>query len=398
MPLRSRAGKWEWRFQYCSRRYEHTTDWDATTENRTRAEAEEHAFKLALIEGRSPVRPVRPRVFEDAAQEFLRLERSSRAGQESTYKRIATSFASLTEKFGRLVVSSIDEAEVDAYKTWRIETHQVQPVTVRHDLHNLSLFFQFAVRRRYCHANPVAGVDIPSDSDANRMYIVTTAEERQYLRYASADVRDMATLIINQGCRPEELLATAKRQLDARTNWVDLENRKLHILRGKTRGARRTLTLTAESCSVFSNRLSGNSVWFFPTPIARRGKHQRGRDTHELKLNNAHDAALKKMHDKICDCSTPTKGASLQKRRAITKKWRQCPQTPPFVLYDFRHTFATRFAERTKDLPALAAILGHSSLRMVMKYVHPTEQHQAAAMASYEQSRQAERDKISLKN
>ncbi len=35
------------------------------------------------------------------------------------------------------------------------------------------------------------------------------------------------------------------------------------------------------------------------------------------------------------------------------------------------------------DLPTLAAILGHASLRMVMRYVHPTAQHQAAAIARY---------------
>ena len=55
-----------------------------------------------------------------------------------------------------------------------------------------------------------------------------------------------------------------------------------------------------------------------------------------------------------------------------------------FVLYDLRHTFATRMVESGCDLPTLAAILGHSSLRMVMKYVHPTEAHQAEVMRHYE--------------
>lgn len=46
-----------------------------------------------------------------------------------------------------------------------------------------------------------------------------------------------------------------------------------------------------------------------------------------------------------------------------------------FVLYDLRHTFATRAAAVGMKIPALAAILGHSSLRMVMRYVHPTQEH-----------------------
>ena len=55
-----------------------------------------------------------------------------------------------------------------------------------------------------------------------------------------------------------------------------------------------------------------------------------------------------------------------------------------FVLYDFRHAFANRMAEAGVDLATLAAILGHNSLRAVMKYVHPTAQHQREAMARYE--------------
>ncbi len=57
-----------------------------------------------------------------------------------------------------------------------------------------------------------------------------------------------------------------------------------------------------------------------------------------------------------------------------------------FVLYDLRHTFGTRMAQEGVDLPSLAAILGHNSLRVVQKYVHPTAEHKKAAMLKYEQS------------
>jgi integrase len=52
--------------------------------------------------------------------------------------------------------------------------------------------------------------------------------------------------------------------------------------------------------------------------------------------------------------------------------------TIPFVLYDLRHTFATRAAQN--GMPLLASVLGHSSLREVQKYVHPTQDHQATEM------------------
>jgi site-specific recombinase XerD len=55
------------------------------------------------------------------------------------------------------------------------------------------------------------------------------------------------------------------------------------------------------------------------------------------------------------------------------------------VLYDLRHTFATRLAQAGIDLATLAAILG-SSIRLVHRYVHPTAEHKRAAMLPYEET------------
>jgi integrase len=44
-----------------------------------------------------------------------------------------------------------------------------------------------------------------------------------------------------------------------------------------------------------------------------------------------------------------------------------------------RHTWATRAVMCGIDLVTLAAMLGHSRIQMVLRYAHPTEQHQAEA-------------------
>ncbi len=51
-----------------------------------------------------------------------------------------------------------------------------------------------------------------------------------------------------------------------------------------------------------------------------------------------------------------------------------------FGLYDLRHTWATRSAQAGVDLVTLAAMLGHSRIQMVLRYAHPLEAHQFAAM------------------
>lgn len=54
-----------------------------------------------------------------------------------------------------------------------------------------------------------------------------------------------------------------------------------------------------------------------------------------------------------------------------------------FVLYDLRHTFATRMAEAGCPLPVLAAILGHANLRSIHRYVHVRPAVQQEAMLRY---------------
>jgi integrase len=143
--------------------------------------------------------------------------------------------------------------------------------------------------------------------------------------------------MVNQGCRPEELL-------ELRKDAVDLEYGLMRIVRGKSKAAKRTLKLTPESAFLLEARMQGNSPWIFPSP-KREGHHL-------TKLNTAHDKVIKET------------GLA-------------------FVIYDFRHTCATRWAERGMDLGTLAKLLGHSSLRSVMKYVHISQEHMNQAMDRY---------------
>jgi len=201
-------------------------------------------------------------------------------------------------------------------------------------------------------------VDIPSDK-AVRMHILTAAEEKLYFERAAADrdLHDLGRLIILQGMRPEEVTSLAKCD-------VDLDLGQLQVAHGKTDAAHRTLTLTTESRRILAARIDGDSHWIFPA--------KRNPEKHITRLNSA--------HDRLC-------------RRAKADG-----VLFNFVLYDFRHTFATRRATATQgdrfDLASLAAILGHNSLRMIEKYVHPTAEHQRALMQKYDAILQAEDQQI----
>ena len=73
------------------------------------------------------------------------------------------------------------------------------------------------------------------------------------------------------------------------------------------------------------------------------------------------------------------KGHNAAIRRAVIK--------PHFVLYDLRHTFATRAVAAGVDLPTLSAMLGHTSITMTMRYVHPAAEQKKLAAAKLESFR-----------
>jgi Site-specific recombinase XerD len=367
MGLRKRYGKWEYRLWVNGRCYSDVTGLGATERNKNAAIREMEEHRTAILEGRSLQRRIQIVPFTEAAEMFLQWANGEYREHPATARRLACSFTSLKEFFDNTPASSLSEGQIDDYKSWRRTKHEIREITLRHDLHALSGFFKYAIKHNWARANPVRNVEIPSDADAVRMHIVTPGEEMLYFadclqgqkivhikshqrksgvvigahdRTVDTDLRnlhDLGRLMLNQGCRPEELVSLRKES-------IDLEHGTLRIPQGKSTAARRSLKLLPESRSILARRMEGESPWIFPSEV-KLGQHI-------TKLNNAHQRVLE--------------DTGLR-----------------FVLYDFRHTAATRWAERGMPLATLAKILGHSNLRSVMKYVHPSQEHMDEAMLRF---------------
>ena len=356
MPIRNRNGKLEWRFKVSGHEYSHITDLADTPRNRTAAQRmEAEARRLVLVGQESELRrQVEP--FSSAAESFEKWAMGEYASHPNSWKRISVSMTSAKVMFGRRPLHSITRGDIEDYKSLRRRTHKVREVTIRHDLHALSLLFQYGAKHNWCQRNPVREVEIPSDADAQRCNVLSPADEMRHFGAIEAllvektakrrtkelrglkDIRDLSVLMLNQGCRPEEL-----REL--RQEHVDLERGLLTIQRGKSNAARRVLPITAASRSVLTSRLQTPGIWVFPS----------------RKYPERHIGQAQRLW------GTVTKKAGLL-----------------MVMYDLRHTFATRAVERGVDLPKLMAILGHANLRSIMRYVHMTALHLAAGMRQFE--------------
>jgi integrase len=318
---------------------------DATAANKKEAERIEATAKLEAIAGVKPKESAAPGMtFEEAVDDFLGwCFITEYRSKPNTARRIQISFQSIQQFWAGHSIAEIDADSIEAYKTWRITEKGVKDVTLRHDLHALSVFFnKYAIRKKLAQINPVDQVSKPSDKDAVRIHIVTGDEEAAYFAHARGTLHDVARLILLQGCRPEEILSL-------RPEHLDLQREVMLIAGGKTRAARRELPLTSESVALLRNRLekTQGARWLFPS----------------TRLKGGHVTKLNAQHDRVCLDA----GVS-------------------FVLYDLRHSWATRaLTEAKMDVGTVAALMGHASPTIVLKhYVHPTAEGKRKAMNDYE--------------
>ena len=166
-------------------------------------------------------------------------------------------------------------------------------------------------------------------------FVVSPAEEAKYLLSAPQLLSEVATVLVDSGLRPEE----AYRLRWETVTWANGKHGTFLVTHGKTPAARRVLPMTARVRGILEARWKAAKKplegWIWPA---------------DTKSGHMEPSTLKKQH-----------------RNAL-----KVSKVRPFVLYALRHTFLTRLGTSGCDVWTLARIAGHSSTKMLMRYVHPS--------------------------
>jgi len=347
MAVYRRGKTWWYVFEFEGRKIQESSGF----RNKTAALRVEAKRRTDLVERRAGFTKSKPiPKFEDFCKEFL--EWSKQQHRPKTHELHSGNCKTLRRFFRGKWLDEITQGTVEEFKLRRSQEKRwgdgeeitVAGVTVNRALSTLRLIYSYAERCDYRVSNPVKHVTFFLETGRTR--IISLEEEQAYLAKTSQPLRDIARVMLDTGMRPEEVFRIEAANLD-------FVQRTVFNPFGKTKAARRKLTMTDEVWSILKERaVSSKSPYAFSSP-----------DNPEKPIGSvrkAHDAAV-----------------------------RRAKITPKFRLYDLRHTYASRAVMAGVDLPTLAALLGHTSIQMTMRYVHPAEEHKREAASKIEKFKTA---------
>jgi len=264
--------------------------------------------------------------FTDQYLEWSKANKTVKSHERDTYsvKVLSTFFID--------TLSSISTEGIEAYKAGRIE--EVKPATVNRELACLRHMLNLAVRWGYLGSSPARGVNMLKEPPGRLRYL-TEEGIRRLLAACSSHLRPIVVAALTTGMRKGELL-------DLRWQNVNLKERRI-TLRGSKSNELRTIPVNDTLLSALKKlprHLTADYLFW--------NRHDEGR--RYVDVGEAFENAMSRA--KISD----------------------------FRFHDIRHTFASHLAMRGVSLRAIAQLLGHKTLQMVMRYSHLSPEHLQGAV------------------
>jgi len=307
----------------------------------------EAAYRHELALGRIGIKLKKDApTFADAAREFLEWSKVERS--EHTHRRIDYSFKPLLQFFGKTKVNQIESKDIENYIQNRCRQKSrktkdfITRGTVSLELIALKMLFQRLIDNEIISKNPAQKIKQLPENE-RQFHVITEQEEKLYLMACSPPLQDVASLMFETGLRCNEAYQLRRQDVSPEKDY-------LKVYKGKTKSAVRRVPLTKKAAWILRSRMkkfTGENL--FP-------QNDVDGQSATLTLNKLHLKTVRKL------------GLS-------------------FRLYDARHTFATRAVESGTDLLVLSSILGHSNLKMVVRYAHPPETLKADAMKRMEKGK-----------
>lgn len=339
MAIYKRGGVYWYEFVFDGTRHRGS----AQTSSQKVARQREASERLKLASGKAGIEdPADIPTLKNFSAEFMGQISVERAAKPRT-------ITFYQEKIDRLLESSlaglrldqIDESKIDAYKRARISARSrhgkpMSPASVNRELATLRRLLRMAQEWKRIKAVPRIRL---LEGETAREFVLSRDDEKRYLDALPAEMRRLCTLLIETGLRVGEALTLDWQQVNLKENPGFLSVRAVHAKSGKTR----SIPLTPRARAVLEAGTAPRKGLVF--------RNAEGGRLYHTWLNQQHAAV----------------------RTALGFP-------AEFVLHSLRHTFGTRLGETGAESFTIMGLMGHSTVIVSQKYVHPTTQSMRAAM------------------
>lgn len=300
---------------------------------------------------------------EDALRELQKRVRSINSGTKyatfaeysqrymETYARAKRSYRDdkcrigpVTEFLGNKDLRDIEPADIEAFRQSRIVEGNSRATANRY-LSLVKRIFNLAVQDGYVETSPARYIKKFSEKESLKERILTREEDDRLMDACPQYLRDMVFLALHTGMREGEIMGL-------KWDCVDFKNREIRVEHTKA-GQYRNIPMDK---AVFTMLMS------MP--------HSKG----YVFENSRTQRAYKNIH----------KAYNLARAKAGLGDVR---------FHDLRHTFATRLVESGADIGLVQLILGHGSLQITQRYVHPSK---VSALQAVEGLNRQENDSMSI--
>lgn len=342
--LRQSAVYW-YDFVRAGRRYRGSTE----LENKRKAETFEDAKKTSVAMGNVGIVDREPApVLKDFGKLFMKQIEMDCASKPATIQFYRIKLKRLLENptLADARLNAIDESMIETYKRGRrqsLSTHgkAFSPASVNRELATLRRLLRMAHDWKKLDRVPKIKL---LRGETSREFFLNRLLEPKYLEALPESMRDFAAFLIDTGLRVGEAL---------KLEWPAANLREkpgyIRVLAGDSKNHKpRTVPLTDRAREIL------------------RKRHQRS----GIVFRNADGA--------------PFYHTWLDQQHAAVRTTLKLPAD--FVLHSLRHTFGTRLGESGADAFTIMKLMGHSTITVSQKYVHPSTDAMQAAIRGMSES------------
>jgi integrase len=335
MAVYKRGGKWWYAFQFNGERIQ-----ESTKQHKKRvAEQMEAAHRTSLAKGEVGIRERKPvPTLNDFAPRFREAIATQCAEKPRTVEFYNQKLALLlkNDRLASAKLDAIEEAAIDAYKQTRARMDSrrkklLSPASVNRELATLRRLLRMAHEWKVIQRVPRIRL---LRGECNRQFVLSHRQEGLYLAALPHIVRDVAEVLLDTGLRLGEALSL---------EWPQVH---LDPSNGAKFGYLTILSEKAKSKKARNVPLSQRAVDALRRQPGRAGfvfRHADGSRVSESHLDHQH-----------------------ARIRALLKF------PADFVLHSLRHSFGTRLGESGADAFTIMRLMGHSTVTVSQRYVHPS--------------------------